>query len=134
MRLLINRGNLQNPKSYPYWEEFLTLIPEHEVKEIKGILPEQEIIDLVNWADCVICIDSFLPHLIKYHNLKTKVICLWGKSDPLIFGYKENINLLKDRKNLRQDQFRWWTGVVCEPNDFVSPEVLSKTIKELGVL
>lgn len=105
----------------------MKLIPEHEVKEIKGILPEPEIIDLVNWCDVWITIDSFLPHLCQYHNLK-KGIVLWGKSDPTIFGYKSNINLLKDRKRLRPDQFRWWNDVKHSNEDWVLPEEILKVL------
>jgi ADP-heptose:LPS heptosyltransferase len=128
MKILLCRGNIQNAKSYPEesWEEFLLLVKDHEVKEITGILPEQEIIDLVNASDIVITIDSFLPHLIKYHKLKTKVCVLWGKSNPDIFGYPDNINLHKRR--FRPDQFRWWQDVKHDPEDFVSPEVIKNAI------
>ena len=127
MKILINRGNLQNAKSYPYWEEFLVLAKEHEIKEIKGILSEKEIIDLVNWCDIWITIDTFLPHLCAYNKLK-KGIVIWGKSDPLLFGYPQNINLLKDRKYLRPDQFTFWTGVKNEPGSFVSADDLYKSL------
>ena len=127
MKILLCRGNIQNAKSYPddFWEEFLALIKDHEVKEITGILPEQEIIDLVNWSDKWVSIDSFLQHLCAYHKLKPGVV-LWGKSNPAIFGYKHNINLHKGR--FRPDQFRWWQDVKHDPNDFVSPEVLKNAI------
>lgn len=123
MKILIIRGNIQNAKSYPYWEELLVLLKDQEIKEIKGILPEQEIIGLVNWCNCWCSTDSFLPHLVKYYNLKPGIV-LWGKSDPEIFGYPENINLLGDRKNLRPDQFRWWKDVEWRKEDFVRPEII----------
>lgn len=130
MKILISRGNLQNAKSYPFWEEFLALIPEHEVKEIKGILSEKEIIDLINWSNIWVSVDSFIPHLCAYHHLKRGIV-IWGKSNPNIFGYKNNINLLKDPKNLRPDQFRWWNDQKHDPEDFVSADVLVTTLKEL---
>ena len=61
MKILINRGNKQNAKSYPFWDELLLLLKDYEVKEIKGILPEKDIIDLINWSDIWITIDTFLP-------------------------------------------------------------------------
>lgn len=127
MKILINRGNLENAKSYPYWEEFLALAKDHEIKEIKGILPEQEIIDLVNWCDVWITIDSFLQHLCHYHKLKSGIV-IWGKSDPKIFGYDYNKNLLKDRKKLRLDQFRWWKDIKLDKDDFVSADDLYKSL------
>src|ERR1035437_215856 len=131
MKILINRGNIQNCKSYPYWDELVLLLKDHEVKEIKGILPEQEIIDLVNWCDIWITIDTFLQHLCAYHKLK-KGIVLWGKSNPQYFGYKDNINLYKDEKYFRVNQFRNWTSewndIVNNPAAFVSPETILKAI------
>ena len=125
MKILISKGNIKNAKSYPdeYWDELIDLLKDHEIKEIKGILPLNEIVDLVNWADTILSIDSFLPHLIVYHKIDKKVIVLWGTSDPLIFGYPENINLLKDRSNLREQQFKWWKDEPVPSNDvWVTPE------------
>ena len=129
MHILIIRGNIDTPKSYPYWEELLVLLKDHEIKEIKGILSEQETIDLVNWADVVVTIDTFLPHMIKYHNLKTKVICLWGKSNPVHFGYPENINLHLGK--FRMDQYRWWKDVKWEKEDFVDSKTVFNAINML---
>ena len=128
MKILISRGNIQNAKSYPFWDELILLLKNHEIKEIKGILPEHEIIDLVNWSDEWISIDSFLPHLCAYHKLKRGIV-LWGKSDPELFGYQHNVNLLKDRKYLRPDQFSYWTGVVHNTDDFVSAQVVASVIE-----
>ncbi len=134
MNILINRGNIQNTKSYPFWEELILLLKDHEVKEIKGILTEKEIIDLVNWSDVWIATDSFLQHLCAYHKLK-KGIVIWGKSDPLLFGYTHNINLLKDRKYLRKMQFRdWvsvWNDVEWNKDTFVSPETILDAINKI---
>jgi len=129
MRILICPGNIQNAKSYPHWDKLRELLKDYEVREIKGILPEQEIVALVNWADVVVTIDSFLPHLIKYYGIQKTVVVLWGKSDPDIFGYKENINLLKDREYLKPQQFQWWLEEPNDPNVFVSPEKVMKTIR-----
>jgi ADP-heptose:LPS heptosyltransferase len=130
MNILVIRGNIQTAKSYPdpYWDELIKLLKDHEIKEIKGILPEQEIIDLVNWCDTWISIDSFLQHLCAYKNLKPGIV-LWGLSDPELFGYKHNINLLKDRKYLRPDQYRWWNDVPYNADAFISPD---EVIKALG--
>lgn len=127
--ILIVRGNIQNAKSYPFWSEFIELIKnDWEIKEIQGILPENEILTMVKNADVVISVDSFLPHMIRFHNLDKKVIVLWGKSDPKVFGYKEHINLLKDRKFLRKEQFKWWKDVPYDENVFVRPEEVIKVI------
>jgi hypothetical protein len=129
MKILICPGNVQTAKSYPYWNEFLTLAKGYEIKKIEGMLEEQAIIDLVNWCNVWISIDTFLPHLVRRHNLKPGIV-IWGKSDPLIFGYKENANLLKDRKYLRTEQFRWWFDEKHDPDVFVAPEVIFKEIQK----
>jgi hypothetical protein len=121
MKILINRGNNLTAKSYHYWDELISLLEGHEIKEIKGILPENEIINLVNWCDKWISIDSFLQHLVAYHKLKPGIV-IWGLSDPELFGYKENINLLKDKKYLRQgiEQYLFWKDVPIKKDSFVS--------------
>ena len=127
MKILINRGNVQNAKSYPYWEEFLKLAKDHEIIEIKGLLPIKDIVTLIEGCDKWISIDSFLPHLCKYLKLKPGIV-IWGKSDPLIFGYPENVNLVRDRKRLRPDQFRWWKDIKWDKDDFISADDLIKSL------
>lgn len=128
MRLLISPGNVHNAKSYPHWTRLLELVQDCEIEKIEGILSEPKIIELVNWCDVWVSIDSFLPHLVNYYKLKPGIV-LWGKSDPLIFGYPGNTNLLKDRKYLRKDQFGWWKIEPVNPDVFVSPEVI---LQEIG--
>jgi len=130
MKILIVPGNVQNAKSYPYWDSLLSLLKDHEIRKIEGILKEQEIIDAINWCDTWISIDSFVQHLVTYHHLKPGIV-LWGKSDPLIFGYPTNINLLKDRKYLREDQFKWWKDEPIDIDVFVQPEEIIKRLQIL---
>ena len=125
MKILICRGNSINAKSYPYWEEFLALVKDQEVKEIKGFLTEEELIELVNWCDKWISIDSFLQHFCAYHHLKPGIV-LWGKSNPKHFGYEHNKNLHKNR--FREKQFLWWRDIPHEPDDFVSADDLYKSL------
>jgi hypothetical protein len=129
MKILICRGNTKNAKSYPYWDELIKLLGSHEIKEISGILPEKKIIELVNWCDIWISIDSFLQHLVAYHKLK-KGIVIWGLSDPELFGYKSNINLLKDRKYLRPgiEQYLFWKDVPINKEAFISAKEVRDSI------
>jgi len=130
MNILIVPGNIQGPKSYPRWEKLMSLLRGHKIKRLDGILKKQGIIDLVNWCDVWVSIDSFLPHFVAYHKLKPGIV-LWGTSDPLLFGYQENTNLLKDRKYLREQQFKWWKDEVHNPDAFVDPELIVKEIDKL---
>ena len=54
---------------------------------------------------------------------------LFGQSDPLIFGHPENINLLKDRKYLREQQFWWWEQCEYKEDAFVRPEEVIKYLE-----
>lgn len=132
MKILINRGNAEDAKNYPYWVELIKLLKEHEVKEIKGILQEQDIIDLVNWCDVWISIDSFLQHLVAYHKLKPGIV-LWGTSHPAIFGYDSNVNLLKDKKYLRADPYLWWRDEARNPEAFVAPNKILESIMRSNI-
>lgn len=115
-----------NPKNYPFADELKELIKDHELCEINGPLPLQQSKDYIKWADKIICIDSYLQHLCWYEG--KKAIVLWGQSDPLIFGHSENINLLRDRKYLRERQFGLWTQTECNNKAFVLPEVAINSI------
>jgi hypothetical protein len=61
-----------------------------------------------------------------------KGIVLWSVSDPLIYGHPENINLLKDRSCLSENQILWWEYVEHDPAKFVRPEAVKDALR--GVL
>lgn len=139
-------GEHPNPKNYPHWKELIRLLREKNHSDIQqvGIEGEEQLvhlfhknltIDQLNLLidDCSLWIgvDSFFQHL-AWDRGKPGIV-LWGPSDPLIFGHPENINLLKDRKYLRKEQFWWWEQ--CEYNEdaFVAPtDVLS--VVESGIV
>jgi ADP-heptose:LPS heptosyltransferase len=124
------RNGKTNPKNYPYWKELIRLIDEPIVQV--GIEGEEQLVDdfrknlslpelrkLIQGCRTWISCDSFFQHL--GWDEKKRGIVLWSVSDPIIFGHAENINLLKDRKNLK-DQFLWWEQTEFDENKFVSPE------------
>jgi glycosyltransferase involved in cell wall biosynthesis len=130
-----------NAKNYPYWRELVALLkPHYHVTQI-GRMGEKElcsdvrfyydirqIADLLRQADTFISVDSFLPHLA--HKIGKSGIVLFGQSDPNIFGYDENINLLKDRNYLRPNQFEIWDNCEYNREAFVEPEAV---LRALGV-
>lgn len=121
------RNGKENPKNYPinYWEELITELKKYnEVVQI-GVggerplvykfyfnLPLKEVAALVNISDFWISVDNFLPHLAN--KLGKRGVVLWSQSDPLIFGYPQNVNILKNRSYLRKDMFHIWEQ--CEYN------------------
>jgi ADP-heptose:LPS heptosyltransferase len=129
------RNGARNPKDYPYWPELVKRLNElgYEVIQIgvKGEAPiegvkelrldlklkyiKQLLLDSHTW----ISVDNFLPHLASHINKPG--IVLWGMSNPAIFGYSENVNLLKHHKYLKADQFGFWEDVVYNPDAFVDP-------------
>ena len=131
------RSEKTNAKNYPYWKELIRLIKKPIVQV--GIDGEEQLIDdfrknlslkeleiLVNDCRTWISCDSFFQHF--FWDKKKYGIVLWSVSDPLIFGHPENINLLKDRNNLVQNQFLWWEQTEHDANKFVSPEIVIESL------
>jgi ADP-heptose:LPS heptosyltransferase len=82
---------------------------------------------LASKCENICCCDSFLPHLLAPS--RRKLIVLFSKSDPDIFGYPHNINLLKDKELLRPDQYRVWSQCMYDPNAFVDYRILVDLLK-----
>ena len=131
-----------NAKDYAYWEELVELLKDHKLTQI-GVEGEKQLTKtfiknaslekikkLLAENDLFISIDSFLPHLA--HLVGKKGIVLWSQSDPKIFGYKENINLLKDKKYLRANQFGNWEGVINQKDSFVEPDKVLQALEKFG--
>jgi ADP-heptose:LPS heptosyltransferase len=123
----------ENPKNYPYWEELIKQIDEPIIQV--GVEGEKQIVDdfrknppigdlrkLVRDCRIWISCDSFLQHL-GWDEGKPGIV-LWAVSDPLIYGHPENINLLKDRLFLAENQFLWWEFTEHDKNKFVEPNVV----------
>lgn len=134
------RNGKENPKNYPYWKELIAMINEPIVQV--GVGKEQQLVEdfrpnlsfsdlttLVQECKTWISVDSFFQHFCW--DLKKPGIVIWSQSDPNIFGHKENINLLKDKKYLRPNQFHIWEQCEYNKDAFVSPEQVLKNIHVL---
>jgi ADP-heptose:LPS heptosyltransferase len=129
----------ENPKNYPYWEELIEKIPKSiHIVQI-GIEGEKQLVEdfrknlsinqlrqLIKDCSIWIGVDSFFQHLAWSEN-KAGIV-LWSVSDPLIYGHKANINLLKDRVYLAKNQFLWWENTEHNPDAFVKPEEVVKLL------
>ena len=137
------RNGKINPKNYPYWTKLVKELSKngYEIVQI-GIEGEDPLVPdfrknlsltesdkLVKSCDTWIGVDSFFQHFCW--DLKKPGIVLWAQSDPDIFGHSENINLLKDRKYLRKDQFHIWEQCEYNKHAFVSPDEVMKHIKQI---
>jgi ADP-heptose:LPS heptosyltransferase len=96
------------------------------VDDFRTNLPLTDLAELVKQAKIWISVDSFFQHFCW--DLKKPGIVLWAQSDPNIFGHPENINLLKDRKYLRKEQFWLWEQCDYKKDAFVEPEYVIKHI------
>ena len=137
----LNNGNT-NPKNYPYWEELIAWIQinigfdivqvgiegeKQLVKDFRKNLSIEQLKDLIQECHTWIGCDSFFQHLAWI--MRKKGIVLWSVSDPNIFGHPENINLLKDRSYLVENQFLWWEFVPHNLDAFVKPQEVVKYIQ-----
>ncbi len=124
----------KNPKDYPYWEKLVTLMKQaghtliqvgvegekQLVDDFRKNLPFDKVAELILECDIWLSVDSFGQHLAW--DLGKPGIVLFSQSDPNIFGHTENINVLKDRKYLRSNQFWLWTQTTYDINAYVQPQ------------
>jgi hypothetical protein len=129
------RNENNNPKNYPWWPELISKIDEpivqvgirgetQLVNDFRKNLSIDELTKLIYECRTWISVDSFFQHFAW--DLNKPGIVLWGQSDPLVFGHSKNINLLKDRKYLREKQFWWWEQCDYNADAFVKPEEVIK--------
>jgi ADP-heptose:LPS heptosyltransferase len=136
------RNGLAHPKNYPYWKELISILKEkgysiiqigtssEEIltEDVRFNLSFKELRDLLYSADLFISVDNFLPHFANHYGCN-KGIVIFSQSDPNIFGYKQNINILKDRKYLRENQFWFWEQCDFIKDAFVSPEIVANKVE-----
>lgn len=138
------RNGKMNPKNYPYCGELIRLLhnegihtiqvrtEENEIlptREIKTDLPLNELADLIRKCDAFVTVDNFFQHYATY--LGKRGVVIFSRSDPMLFGYPENINLLKHRKYLRENQFDIWEADEFIQDAFVFPNVIVRKLKSL---
>lgn len=134
------RNGAVNPKNWPFWEDLVRILNSQanliqigvhgENKLIENCyfnLSRENLLDLCRTMDLFISVDNFFPHFCHYYNFRG--IVLFSRSDPNIFGYRENINLLKDRSYLRPDQFGNWEACTPNPDSYVSLDNVIRAVE-----
>jgi ADP-heptose:LPS heptosyltransferase len=129
----------ENPKNYPFWRRVIEGLSEFDLIQV-GVTGETQLLDdcrfdlstpdlrkLIQECDTWISCDSFFQHL-AWDEEKPGIV-LWSVSDPKIYGHAENINLLKSRDCLAQNQFLWWESTPHDPSKFVDAENVIFTLK-----
>lgn len=134
------RNGKKHPKNYPYWKELISLIDEpivqvgiegedQLVSDFRKNLNLNELSELVNNCKTWIAVDSFFQHFCW--DIGKYGIVLWGQSDPNIFGHPENVNILKDRKYLREKQFWLWEQIEANDDAFVEPNIVVSELNKI---
>jgi len=134
----------KNPKNYPYWNEVVKELKQNNVKVIQvGYFGEEPIdadecilgqsfdylAEILDKASTWCSVDNFFPHFASHY--KKPGVVVWGKSDPSIFGYDTNINLLKDPMYLRRFQFDCWEAETYDEKVFVDAKKVVSSIISL---
>lgn len=142
------RSGKINAKNYPWWPELIELLKLYDSKiiqigvsgespmlsDFKVNLPLKEILAMINLCDFWVSVDNFCQHLAN--KVGKRGVVIWSQSCPLIFGYKRNINILKDLKYLRKggDQFKTWEETAYDEESFVKPKIILERLKIEGLL
>lgn len=129
-----------SPKDYPHWIELIESLNNHfttvqigEIKEKELNCNElilgasfEELVKLTegkNWLS----VDSFLPHLINSTH-KTSGVVIFGISDPEIFGYGYNMNVIKGHQFIKKNKFEFYSEKDVNLDAWLKPNILSKII------
>ena len=137
--------NRPNPKNYPYWKEVVSGLQEAGIHITQiGIEGEQkldgvdeilfdksyaELKEICKQCDTWIAVDNFFQHFMMAETNISGIV-IWSLSDPELFGYRGNINLLKNRSYLRTDQYNVWFNVIYNQEAFVSPDIVIGAVLE----
>jgi ADP-heptose:LPS heptosyltransferase len=134
-----------NPKNYPFWNLVVVKLKAkgyHVIQvgvageepiganEIKSNLSIKDLKELLMSCSTWASVDNFFNHFATYYGKKGVVI--FGRSDPEIYGYAQNINLLKDRSCLRVDQFGLWESDEFRRDVFVDSDIVIDAIEKLS--
>ena len=136
----------ENPKNYPHWKELVQFLHQEgfyliqvgtvNEKMIEGVdefvadKHFSELEPLIRECTTWISVDNFFPHFCNCVDPSKWGIVLWSKSDPNLFGYKQNINLLKSKKYLRSNQFGIWLNEPYMQEAFVRPQMVMSTLRQ----
>jgi ADP-heptose:LPS heptosyltransferase len=137
------RNGKANPKNYPYWKTVVEKLKQKDIRIIQigregepiveGIdtriidSPLEELERLINKSDTWIAVDNFLQHLIT----SKPGVVIWSLSDPLIFGYPQNTNILISRGWLKPRQFDIWEVEQFNPKAFPKPDQVVEEVLKL---
>lgn len=141
------RDGSPSPKNFPFWLQLVAFLKHRRYQTTQlGVSGEPridgvdyfvtdksfaEIARMASNAELILSVDSFAPHLCHAEKIKTPVITIFGMSDPQIFSYPEHVALLRDRKYLREFQFRPWDEIQPNIEAFVTAQEVIWKVDEV---
>lgn len=138
-------GYKPSAKTPYYWKEFTAVVhatqknwellqigaPDDEKLPHCGFFSPKipsEAIKLIKQSDTWLCPDTWLQHLAS--PIKKGVV-VWSRSDPKLFGYDTNINLLKDEKYIKPDPWSTWHQTEYIKEAFVDYEEIILALEKI---
>ena len=138
-------GHTISAKTPKYWREFMGVVhalkPDWEFMQIGAPDDERlphckfftpkipiESSHLIDATDTWVCPDTWLQHQATETK---KGVVIWSRSDPKLFGYESNINLLADEKYLRAAQWATWHDVDYIEEAFLPYEEVISALKKI---
>jgi hypothetical protein len=133
----------RNAKNWPFFKELFAMMPEDQFiqlgtkgeQRIEGSsqfiqgFPLEKLEQVVKDCDVWLSVDTWLPHFCATLRLQSGVV-IWAQSNPKIWGYPHNVNLLKSKEYLRPFQYAPWFDIPYNEEAFVSPEVVRDALHE----
>lgn len=134
-----------NPKNYPFWyavthaliQKGDTIIQIGKGNEqtipatsYKFDLSLKDLRILVEQCDTWISVDNFFPHFCACHFPNKPGIVLWGVSNPRVYGYPTNTNLVGDFNYIASYQFGKWQPTQFNTRAFSSAEEVLASVEK----
>ena len=125
------RNGRENAKNYPFWPQLIEQLKlqGHTITLAPTKCSMKEMEELTRYCDIYICVDTFLQHVGQY--LGKRGIVIWTVSDPALFGYPNNINLLKHGKFLRPNQYDTWENTPYNKDAAIDIETVLRAVDRL---
>jgi hypothetical protein len=133
-------------KTYPFWNILIDNLKEAGYKVVQFKFKNEPsynnvdevitpsfptIVELLKDPDSyLISNDSFIPHLLNVYLPTKKNFVLFGCTNPDIYGYSQNINILKSKSFLVENQFTVLKDLQPNKNMWIEPIFILEIIEK----
>lgn len=142
----LRKDGKNNAKNYPYFAEVIDIVkksipnvnfiqPITGQGIIKGATPAiMDLKEVENFllekAHTWLSVDTFTQHMVNSLPFIKPGVVVFGPSDPELFGYRYNVNLLKSRNCLIPNQYQTWNEIDYNKDVFIDPEKVAIALME----